>query len=288
VFLYLAFNAPHGASTFGDGTELSEKKKPEGVQAPEKYVAMYRGKVEDERFARYCGAVTCMDEAIGALMDALEKAGQTDNTIFLFMSDNGASSELLVRGGGHDAAAPAGSAATYLCLGPGWASVANTPLKRHKSWVHEGGIATPLIAHWPEGIQPRGLIRKGTGHLIDLTPTLLELAGLPSAPAKDEPAMHGRSLVRLLKSGEEPSPRSLWWLHEGNAAYRDGDWKIVRTRGKAWSLHHLPSDRAEKVDLAAREPTTLARLSAAWEAELQAHIRLAMPSTSQPSSEPSR
>jgi arylsulfatase len=243
---------------------------------------------QSAKMAVHAAMVERMDLEIGRIIGELRSLGRWENTLILFMSDNGASSELLVRGGGHDASAPAGSAATYLCLGPGWASVANTPFKRHKSWVHEGGIATPLIAHWPAGIQPRGLIRKGTGHLIDLTPTLLELAGLPSAPAKDEPAMHGRSLVRLLKSGEEPSPRSLWWLHEGNAAYRDGDWKIVRTRGKDWSLHHFPSDRAEKVDLAAREPTTLARLSAAWEAELQAHIRLAMPSTSQPSSEPSR
>ena len=93
------------------------------------------------------------------------------------MSDNGASAEIMVRDDGHDPTAPAGSAATHLCLGPGWSTVANTPFRRHKTWVHEGGIATPLVVHWPKGIAARGEIRHDPSHLIDLVPTILEVAG---------------------------------------------------------------------------------------------------------------
>lgn len=225
----------------------------------------------------HAAMVERMDREVGRIVDELRRLGRLDNTLILFLSDNGASSELLVRGGGHDPAAAPGAAATFLCLGPGWASVANTPFRRHKSWVHEGGISTPLIAHWPAGIALRGAIRRGTGHVVDLAPTLLELAGLPARSAEGEPAMHGASLSRLLRSGEEPGPRRLWWLHEGNAAYREGDWKVVRERGKPWALHRIPDDRAEQRDLADREPDVLARLTQAWERELQSHIRLAMP-----------
>lgn len=240
---------------------------------------------QSAKMAVHAAMVERMDREIGRLVGELRALGRLDNTLILFMSDNGASSELLVRGGGHDPAAPPGSAATFLCLGPGWASVANTPFRRHKSWVHEGGISTPLIAHWPAGMASRGVIRKGTGHLVDLAPTLLELAGLPPRAAEGDPPLHGRSLVRLITAGEEePGSRRLWWFHEGNAAYRDGEWKIVRERGKPWSLHHIPTDRAEQVDLAAREPATLARLAEAWEAELASHIRLAMPGPEKPSS----
>ena len=97
--------------------------------------------------------------------------------MIFFVSDNGASAEQMIRGGGHDKTAPPGSAKTFLCLGPPWASAANTPLRLHKSYVHEGGISTPLIVHWPRGIAARGELRHDPGHLIDLAPTILELAG---------------------------------------------------------------------------------------------------------------
>jgi len=239
---------------------------------------------QSAKMAVHAAMVERMDLEIGRIVGELRRLGRLENTLILFLSDNGASSELLARGDGHDPAAAPGSAATFLCLGPGWASVANTPFRRHKSWVHEGGIATPLIAHWPAGMAMQGAVRKGTGHVVDLVPTLLGLAGLFPQAGEGEPALHGVSLMGLIRSGEEPGPRRLWWLHEGNAAYREGDWKIVRERGKPWALHHIPSDRAEQRDLASREPATLSRLVAAWEAELQSHIRLAMPAAAgQPS-----
>jgi arylsulfatase A-like enzyme len=272
--------APSALAKLGPG-ELTRTPPWESLDAGQR-------SFQAAKMAVHAAMVERMDREIGRIVEELRRLGRLENTLILFLSDNGASSELLVRGGGHDPSAAPGSAESFLCLGPGWASVANTPFRRHKSWVHEGGISTPLIAHWPAGMAGRGLIRKGTGHLVDLAPTLLELARADAARPADEPAMHGRSLARLLRAGEEPGPRRLWWLHEGNAAYRDGDWKIVRARGAPWSLHHLPTDRAEEVDLAAREPARLRQLAQAWEDELRAHIRLAMPTEPSPSSGTSR
>src|SRR5690606_32565596 len=97
------------------------------------------------------------------------------DTIIFFASDNGASAEIMIRDGGHDPNAAPGRAATYLCLGPGFSSAANTPFRRHKTWVHEGGISTPLIVHWPAGIQARGEFRRTPGHVIDFVPTILDI-----------------------------------------------------------------------------------------------------------------
>src|SRR4029453_70092 len=102
------------------------------------------------------------------------------------LSDNGASAEMMVRDDGHDPAAAPGSAKSHLCLGPGWSSVANTPFRRHKTWVHEGGISTPLIAHWPPGIKTPGERRQSTGHVVDMVPTVLEAAGGASPSAKKD------------------------------------------------------------------------------------------------------
>src|SRR5690606_10174439 len=125
----------------------------------------------------HAAMVERMDREIGRIIAELRRAGQLENTLIFFLSDNGASSELLVRGDGHDPAAPPGSADSYLSLGPGWATVANTPFRRHKTWTHEGGIATPLVVHWPRGFEARGELRHTPGHVIDFVPTLLEIAG---------------------------------------------------------------------------------------------------------------
>src|SRR4029077_748069 len=93
-----------------------------------------------------------MDREIGRVIEQLRAMNAFENTMILFASDNGASAEIMVRGDGHDPQAAPGSAKTPLCLGPGFSSAANPPFRRHKTWVHEGGISTPLIAHWPRGI----------------------------------------------------------------------------------------------------------------------------------------
>ena len=121
------------------------------------------------KMAIHAAMIDRMDQEIGKLVAQVKKMAAQENTLILFLSDNGASAEIMVRGDGHDPMAAPGSAATHLCLGAGWSTVANTPFRRHKVWVHEGGIATPLIVHWPKGIKARGQLRREPGHVIDAT-----------------------------------------------------------------------------------------------------------------------
>ena len=148
--------------------------------------------------AIHAAMVDRMDREIGRVLDQLRAMGALDNTLILFLSDNGASAEIMVRDDGHDPSAPPGSAASHLCLGPGWSTVANTPFRRHKTWVHEGGISTPLIVHWPQGIAARGELRHDPGHVIDLVPTILEAAGA----TRLDPGRRGRRRPRAAR--QEP------------------------------------------------------------------------------------
>jgi arylsulfatase len=219
------------------------------------------------KMAVHAAMIDRMDREIGRVLDQVRAMGAWDNTLILFASDNGASAEIMVRGDGHDPQAPPGSAASFLCLGPGWSSAANTPFRRHKTWTHEGGIATPFIAHWPRGISGRGELRHTPAHVIDLVPTVLELAGSPK-PATWQgepiPPAPGRSLVPALGSDVTVERDSLWWLHEGNRAIRVGPWKLVAARNEPWQLYNLATDRGELDDLAAREPARVRELEQLW------------------------
>jgi arylsulfatase A-like enzyme len=240
-FLYLAFNAPHGASSFGEGTKEGGKKMTEGVQAPEKYVVMYRGKVKDEKLARYCGAVTCMDEAIGAVMEAVEKAGQTDNTIFLFLSDNGGSGN-----GG------------------------NEPLKGHKSTMWEGGLRVPFIARWP-GKLPAGKVTDEFLTALELVPTLLTVAG---AKGPKGVKLDGFDMLPVLR-GEMKSPRkAMFWQRRGDKAARFENWKWLET-DKGRGLYDLSTDIGETKDLSAEKPEVAKAMQerfSAWRAEMDASV----------------
>jgi arylsulfatase len=205
--------------------------------------------------------------------------GATDNTLVMFMSDNGATAEIMVRGDGHDPAAEPGSAETFLSIGPGWASLCNTPFRRHKSWVHEGGISTPLIVSWPKGIAARGELRHTPGHLIDLVPTVLEVTGakrIETWEGQPVPAPPGKSLVGAFAKDVTIARDSLWWQHEGNRALRVGDWKIVAAgKDAAWELYDLSTDRSETKNLAADQPEKLRELVDRWTKETEAHAALA-------------
>jgi len=207
-----------------------------------------------------------MDREIGRVLDQLRAMHVMDNTLIFFLSDNGASAEIMVRADGHDPHAAPGSAATHLCLGPGWSTNCNTPFRRHKTWVHEGGIATPLIVHWPGGIKGHGQFRRQVGHVVDLVPTILEVAG-GTRPARWHgvavPAPPGKSLATSFNS-DARMERELWWLHEGNRAIRVGDWKLVAAKGEPWELFNLRADRSETNDLAGAEPDRVQRLEALW------------------------
>ena len=219
------------------------------------------------KMAIHAAMVDRMDQEIGRIVEQLRAMQSLDNTLILFLSDNGASAEMMVRDDGHDSAASPGSAATHLCLGPGWSTVSNTPHRRHKTWVHEGGISTPLIAHWPAGIAARGELRHMPGHVIDIVPTIMELANgkLPLTSQDAEvPPSSGRSLAESFKTDTAATHQSLWWLHEGNRAIRMGHWKIVAAKDQPWELYDLTSDRAEQKDLSSVNPDVLSTLTNEW------------------------
>ena len=192
------------------------------------------------------------------------------------MSDNGASAEIMVRDDGHDPAAPAGSAGSHLCLGPGWSTVANTPFRRHKTWVHEGGIATPLVVHWPKGLAARGELRHDPAHLIDIVPTVLEvIAGTCRPDSSEGPAPSGKSLVSAFARDRTLKHDDLWWAHEGNRAIRVGDWKLVAAKGEPWELYNLATDRTETRDLAPKHPAKVGELSQRWQRHMDEFSALA-------------
>jgi arylsulfatase len=217
--------------------------------------------------AIHAAMVDCMDQQIGRILAQLRAMRSLENTLILFASDNGASAEIMVRGEGHDPQAPPGSRQTFLCLGPGWSSCANTPFRRHKTWVHEGGIATPWIVHWPAGIAAKGELRRQLVHVIDVPPTVLELAGV--TPPKEHagqpvPPMQGRSFGRALADASTPVHEELWWCHEGHRAVRVGDWKLVAAKDTPWELYDLATDRCETNNRAADEPARVAELETVW------------------------
>ncbi|MBI5818719.1 MAG: sulfatase-like hydrolase/transferase [Verrucomicrobia bacterium] len=236
-FLYLAFNAPHGASTFG--SDPSDRKSREGVQAPEKYVAMYRGKVKDERLAKYYGAVTCMDAAIGDIMAHLKQNRLGDNTVLMFLSDNGGSGN-----GG------------------------NAPLKAGKSAMWEGGLRVPFIAWWP-GHVPAGKVTDEFLTSLELLPTLAAVAGATLPP---DVKLDGFDLMPVLR-GERKSPRAeMFWQRRSDKAARVGQWKWVES-GKGGGLFDLSADLGESHDLSLEKPDVLARVKArfeAWKKEMDA------------------
>lgn len=221
--------------------------------------------------AVHAAMVDRMDQEIGRVVAQLKAMGELENTAIFFLSDNGASAEVMVRGDGHDRNAAPGSAATFLCLGPGGSTVSNTPFRRHKIWVHEGGIATPLVVHWPRGINTPGALRHDQGHVIDFMPTLMELAGADPAKrdrATGAPPLPGRSLVpAFARDGAVPRDY-LFFHHQGNRALREGDWKIVSAgdNNGPWELYNLAEDRAEYRNLAAEQPERLHKIAARWQA----------------------
>jgi len=230
-------------------------------------------KFQATKMALHAAMIHRMDIEIGRVFDQLKKTGQWDNTLIIFLSDNGASAEIMVRDDGHDPTQAMGSAGTYLCLGPGWSTTSNTPFRRHKTWTHEGGISTPLLISWPDGIKCKGETRRTPGHVIDIVPTLLELAG--ATPFPGAPPAPGDSLVPLFSDDQAEHHQTFWWFHDKHKAIRMGDWKAVAPAGQAWELYDLSTDRAESKDLAKSQPAKLRELVEAWNQQTQSHREIA-------------
>jgi arylsulfatase A-like enzyme len=224
----------------------------------------------------YAAQVDRMDQGIGRIIQALEETGQLDNTLIFFLADNGACAEdipdevsveelvneLMIarshtRKGeevnlGNISEIMPGPENTYQSYGTAWANLSNTPFRLYKHWTHEGGVSTPLICHWPEGICDPGALRHTPGHLPDIMRTILDITGA-SYPQEFKgqriPAPEGHSLKSVFDNDEMPE-RPIFWEHEGNAAIRCGKWKLVREYPGDWELYDMVTDRTEMHNLA--------------------------------------
>ena len=228
----------------------------------------------DLRMAAYAACVDAIDQNIGKLVQKLKTLGQCDNTVIFFLSDNGACQEGGTLGSGNEKAIrnPLSTRGTSgpRC-GRAWANASNTPFRLYKHFVHEGGMATPLIVHWPAGISQsrRGSFIESLGYLPDIMPTCLQLAG-GSYPTRwnDRPIcpMAGTSLLPMIKGDDRPVHKDpVFWEHEGNRAMRDGKWKLVWAKDGPWELFDMEADRTEMRDLAASMPHRAANMQRAWE-----------------------
>ncbi len=237
-------------------------------------------KFQASKMEVHAAMVHRMDAELGRILECIKSMGpdELEHTIVVFLSDNGASAEMMVRGDGNDPAATPGQPGSFLSIGPGWSSMCNTPLRRHKTWVHEGGISTPLILRWPKGIAAKGQIRITPAHIIDIVPTLLEAAaGRKVKPArllgKNAPPPPGRSLSNLFDADAPTFNRTLWWQHEGNRALRQGNFKIVAAgESSPWELYDVSADRSETKNIALSDPDRAKRMADHWLALREQHV----------------
>jgi len=202
----------------------------------------------------YAAMVDRLDQNIGRLVDYLKTHDQLDNTLILFFSDNGACPYQRMR---NEIRRP-GPQESDIAYDARWANMCNTPLRLYKQYAHEGGSSTPMIAHWPARISAGGQISRYTAHLVDVMPTVVELAQT-NYPAEHDghelPEMAGTSLTAAFLGQEQrPANFPLFWEYNGNHAIRSGDWKLVAERSKDWELYNLAADRSETNNLAADDP----------------------------------
>jgi arylsulfatase len=240
----------------------------------------------------YAAQIDRMDQGIGRILEQLEADGELDNTLVIFLADNGACAEdipenvtidelvkklmiarshtrdgAVVRFGNNPELMP-GAEDTYQSYGTAWANLSNTPFRLYKHWIHEGGISTPLILHWPQGIAQRGEIRHTPGYLPDIMATVLDISGVPYPKSLD-----GRTILPLEGHSLQPAFQAdltqrppMFWEHEGNSAVRIGRWKLVRQHGNAWELYDMLEDRTELHDLAIQHPDRVADMTRQYEA----------------------
>ncbi len=239
---------------------------------------------EAERMAVYAAQIDCLDQNIGRILEAIRGAGVEQNTLVLFLSDNGASDQVwrraLDRQGstwrvdgtltqvGNNPAIMPGGPDTFVTGGPPWANVSNTPFRQYKATCHEGGIATPLIAYWPDVIRENGKITNQVGHIIDVTATCLDVAGVthPSRfQNRNVQPLEGKSLLPILHGRKRDGHETLCWNVSGSRAVRMGRWKLVAARGRPWELYDLETDRTETNNLAGQHPERVETMTGAYQ-----------------------
>ena len=311
-FLYVAYTAPHWplhasesrideyADAYADGWDAARERRFERQRAlgiaedswslsPRHPDAPAWEAVEDQRWqqqrmAAYAAMVTQLDEGVGRIRQELEAQGVLDDTLLIFLSDNGASAEELptvelerfksrhdivrneTRDGrpvavGNDASIAPGPEDTYCSYGLGWANVSNTPFRLFKQWAHEGGIAAPFVVRWPSGGVPAGEIVRTPRQLTHVLPTVLDAVGHKPGPVEHEASSMLDTLRGVPEAGSEP----LFWEHIGNAAIRRDDWKLVRAWGEPWELYATDTDPCELADVADAYPGVVAEMSEQWQ-----------------------
>ncbi|MCG6158364.1 arylsulfatase [Rubinisphaera margarita] len=225
----------------------------------------------DARMATYAAMIYRLDAGVGRIVEQLKSMNAFEDTLIFVLSDNGSSAEYIVRGDGHEPGSYPGSAESYRCLEVAWSNAANTPFREHKMWTQEGGIATPLVVHWPNGLKARGEQTDTMGHVIDLLPTICAAAGAEypkEFEGKPTQPLPGKDLGPVL-TGKRPALQRdyLFWEHQGHKAIREGNWKLVADRGEQWELYNLKDDRSELHNLAGEKSALVLLMAAKWQKE---------------------
>jgi len=236
------------------------------------------------RMAVYAAMIDRMDQGVGRIRKQLKDSNRDDNTLILVLADNGGCAEEMTaewrnrfpektRDGtptkvGNDPKVMPGPEHVFQSYGLGWANASNTPFRLYKHWSHEGGIATPLIAHWPATIKKPAITHQ-PGHLIDIMATCLEVAGAEYPKKHGDHAitpLEGKSLLPIIQGKTRPGHDALFWEHEGNKAVRMASWKLVSRHPDAWELYDLDADRTEMLNLASKQPDRVKEMAAKYAA----------------------
>jgi arylsulfatase len=254
-------------------TELSPR--PEEVPAWDSLTPEQR-REHELTMAAFAAMIDSVDQNIGRLIAHLKSMGRFENTLFVFLSDNGGCPFQRTREETRAQWLMPWDPESYWTYDEGWAHASNTPFRWYKQNQHEGGISSPFIVHWPAGLKGNGRIVDGPGHLIDVAATFYDVAaakyprkfsGTAIAP------LRGRSLLPILKGESDGDPREIWQFYRENRALRQGDWKIASVRDvDRWELFHLSEDRSEVNDLSGKYPARRAAMIKRYEA-LDAEIR---------------
>ena len=221
------------------------------------------------RMEVYAAMLDRMDQGVGRIIETLKKQGKFDNTLIIFLSDNGASDENIEKRGLNDPNIPIGHKGSYAAYRAPWANLSNTPFRFFKKSLHEGGIASPFIAHWTNGIKQKGKIIDQMSYVADFLPTFLEIADA-EYPTKfngnEIKPVDGISLLPVLLNNEPVKRETLFWEHAGNKAVRDGKWKLVTHSYGNWELYNLDKDGSEMNNLVTIYPDTVQLLISKYKA----------------------
>ncbi len=292
-FLYLAFTAPHWPlharpediakyeGKYMDGWDELRKRRharqiklgivdakwpltPRDSPSPA-WDTMEDKPALDRKMAVYAAQIDRLDQSVGRVLAKVKELGQEENTLILFLADNGGCAEEVNRG---KPSVPAGGVDSYMSYGLPWANASNTPFRLYKHWVHEGGISSPFIAYWPAVIKRKNAISHQPAHLVDLMATCLDVAGVAypkTFKGKDLTPLEGVSLLPIFEGKQRKGHKAIYWEHEGNRAVREGKWKLVSRFPEQWELYDLEADRTELNDLASAQPVRVRRMAALYE-----------------------